>query len=63
MKSRDHRDQVMSIVEALVVAETIKHGMPLSNSRELEGRVNNYFDMAETIVGARDTRYPHLKDA
>lgn len=52
----------MDIVEALVVADTIKHGMPLSNSRELDGRVKNYFDMAERIVSERDSRYPHLKD-
>lgn len=60
--SRD-REEVMTLAVALLHGVTIKHGLPLSKSRQVQGLATECFDMAEAMIDEQQRRYPTKKDA
>lgn len=60
--SRD-REEVMTLAVALMHGVTIKHGLPLARSRQVEGLVTECFDLAEAMIDEQQRRYPAKKDA
>lgn len=60
--SRD-REEVMTLAVAILHANTVKDGLPLARSRQVEGLVNECFDLAEAMLDEQQRRYPAKKDA